>query len=416
MAPLDASPAPTTLGEIQPPTKPETPRKPRGRPLKPTHKTPVDIAEFDAVAASIRSIPNDHRSAASERARQLAGQDARLSRAPLVLLNRLIDADWATGIFTKSLTKLADECGLHRSTITRAFKTLAETGCSLRRQKRRKDTEDRERDWDQSEITLPIVARVWAELREGLGAEKSEGRRAKIEGRCERAPTLGAEKSEVGPDAGLGWAQENGEARREKIEGRREKFTPPLPAWSDPKLLGWVNDDETGQAAFKTEEVEQLTATLARGLTNEFLGDLVAKSLPELDATLRTDAGLDAFRTLIAGVIVARNPSDGGEVIVDDEMLLSAMKRVFDVVFHCGSGADGPVKSYKQPGTILAFENVTWRFAIKVPPPLDTGAGSPELDDERQMLLDLANTVMSSNVPAEKKVAQIRAAIKAAAC
>ena len=166
---------------------------------------------------------------------------------------------------------------------------------------------------------------------------------------------------------------------------------------------------------FKTDEVEQLTATLARGLTNEFLRELAAKELPELDATLGTDAGLDALRTLVAGVIVARNPSNGGDVVVDDEMLLSAMKRVFDV--------DLPLRQRRRAGDVVQAARHHPRFRAPHLAVRDQGparwtpdAGSPELDDERQMLLELANAVMSSNVPAEKKVAQISAAIKAAAC
>jgi hypothetical protein len=407
MAPLDAAPAPardrlvldpsaTCQTPPTPPPEPETPRKPRGRPRKLQHKSPVDIAEFDAVAGTIRSIPKDRHPTVRVTARQLAGQDARLSRGPLVLLNRLIDADWATGIYTRSLRKLADDCGLDRSTVTRAFKTLAETGCSLRRPKRR------ERDWDESEITLPIVARAWAELRDGVGAEKSWGRREKIEGGCEPAPTVGAEKSEVDANKHQGRARENA--------GGCEKIAalPSADPWSDPRLLGWIQSDDD-IAMFKTDEVARICGILAEGLSDEFLRRL---ALP-LDAALVTDAGLHALRTLVAGVIGARYPTDDSEVDTTS-MTVGAFNRVAEVIYCCSE--DGPLESYERPGAILTDELLVWRFVIKVPQ-LDAGeqAESPELDAEREMLLALAGAVVSSNAPAEKKLAQIMAAI-AAAC
>ena len=164
MPPLDASPAPTVLGEIQP-----TPRKPRGRPRKPTHKTPVDITEFDAVAATIRSIPGAIAPTVRERARQLAGQDARLSRGPLVLLNRLIDADWATGIYTKSLAQAGRRV---RPRSQHHHPRLQDAG---RGRLQPAPHEAQDRDWDTVGDDPP-------HRRQGLGGTPRGGRCRKIRG------------------------------------------------------------------------------------------------------------------------------------------------------------------------------------------------------------------------------------------
>jgi hypothetical protein len=287
------------------------------------------------------------------------------------------------------------ECGLARNTITRSFKALADAGYSLRRTKRKAS----DRAWDTSETTLPIIARAWADLREGVGPEKSEGRSEKIGGRSEQSTT-------VGPD--------NPRRVRENTEGRFEKISLPSPnPWSDPRLLGWI-DNEMAMEVFKTAEVAQLSATLAEGMPNELLRRLVTDEHLPLAEALATDAGLYALRTLVAGVIVARCPGDGGEVDVSD-MVLPALKRVIEVIYCCID--DGPLASYAEPGAMLTGELWSSTCRIVVPPlAAEKQAGSPVSDEECEMLLAVANAVVNSGASAEKKLALISAAIKAAAC
>jgi hypothetical protein len=391
MPPLDAAPAPVHDGlvlDLRPPTPVPTPRAAgkRGRPRKVAHDTPIDIAEFDAVAATISSIPQDRRPDVRQRARELADQDARLSRGPLVLLHRLIDADWATGIHTRSLSTLAGECGVDRRTVMRGFTALGQAGHTLRRENQDSDT---------SQTTLPIVARAWLDICAGVGAGKTEVGAEKSQGRgrkSEFAPEVGAENS-------LG---------AEKPQGRGEKIILPSPdPWSDPRLLGWAHN-EMDQEVVGTSEVARICEILAESIPDEFLRGL---DLP-LDAALVTDAGLYALRTLVAGVIVARFPTDDCEIDTTT-MTAGAFTRVAEVIYSCSD--DGPLESYERAGAILTDEVIPWRFTL-ARPQQDNGARLVVPDEEGEMLLALASTVLHSSLPAEKKEAQIRAAIAAAAC
>ena len=159
-------------------SKPEDlPRRGRGRPKKPTHKTPADVAEFDAVAAAIKAIPPDKpgapgRNAAREAARALAGRDARLSRSAIVLFNQLLDAiRWDDGRCRYSLQWFANACGMLRRTISLAFLALADAGYTIRRRR----IMAAPGDWDPAETTVPALAKVWAEMSAGGGVEKIQG-------------------------------------------------------------------------------------------------------------------------------------------------------------------------------------------------------------------------------------------------
>jgi hypothetical protein len=156
------------------------PSKPRGRPRKPTHESPVDLDSFDAVTAAIQAIPPDEsaegnkpakpgRNAAKDRARAIVAKDARLSRSAIVVFNRVLDEmRWKEGRCCYSLQWYADNCGLKRNTVTRAFKALKAAGHVLRR--RRPSTGG---DWDHSETTLPVLASAWEEIETEVGPGKA---------------------------------------------------------------------------------------------------------------------------------------------------------------------------------------------------------------------------------------------------
>jgi hypothetical protein len=155
------------------------PSKPRGRPRKPTLESPVDLDRFDAVAAAIRAIPPDERAegdkpakrgrnAAKDRARAIVARDARLPRSAIVVFNRVLDeVRWEEGRCCYSLQWYADNCGLKRNTVTRAFKALKAAGHALRR--RRPSTGG---DWDHSETTLPVLEIAWKEIKSEVGPRK----------------------------------------------------------------------------------------------------------------------------------------------------------------------------------------------------------------------------------------------------
>jgi hypothetical protein len=205
-------------------------------------------------------------------------------------------------------------------------------------------------------------------------------------------------------------------AQRETTSQSATSGRRPWPRWTGsrtrrsdghPCLLGWATG-EIAQEVFRTAEVARICEILAEGLSDEFVRRL---SLP-LDTALVTDSGLCALRTLVAGVIVARFPTDDREVDTTS-MTANAFIRVAEVIHCCA--ADRTLESYEPVGAILVEELYLWRFTIAVLQ-RDNGARLAMPDEECEMLLAMASTGVSSNVPAEKKVAQIRAAIKAAAC
>jgi hypothetical protein len=174
---------------VELPITPATaPPRPRGRPRKPTHKTPC-TATFDAVAAAIKAIPPDERAkagkvarpgrnAAKDRARAVVGRDARLARSDIVVFNRLLDEiRWNEGRCCHSLQWFADSCAMKRNTVTRAFKALKDAGHILRRRKK-----SAAGDWDFGETTLPVLAKTWEEMNAGVGPKKAEGGSQKRQG------------------------------------------------------------------------------------------------------------------------------------------------------------------------------------------------------------------------------------------
>jgi hypothetical protein len=165
---------------------------------------------------------------------------------------------------------------------------------------------------------------------------------------------------------------------------------------------------------YKTEQVAQVRAFLVEWLPDRSLrGHLVDKLCVEL----LTDAGLYALRTLVAGVIVATNPGNGGEVVVGHDMVFSAFQRVGEAIYSYLDG-DEQLDSYAGPGMLLTDELCTWSLRVVVPP-MDAEERSklPALDEKHaMMLLSLAETVICTDgVSAEQKVAQIKTVIAAAA-
>ena len=164
-----------------------TPKRGRGRPRKPADKTPVSLAEFDATVAVVKSIPPDKaktedspaipgRNAAKDRARAHVANDARLSRAAVVVFNYLLDRTfWDDGTCCDSIGFIAGKCGMERRTAMRASKALRDAGHALRRERARRRP---------SETTLPALARAWEAVKE-VGTKKSK---------------VGTENSEVGTE------------------------------------------------------------------------------------------------------------------------------------------------------------------------------------------------------------------------
>src|SRR5262245_7846785 len=125
------------------------PTRSRGRPRKPTHKTPCTLP-FNIITSAIKTIPPDKKGAggapaepgrnkARERARFIVGRDARLSRSDIVVFDRLLDElRLNEGRCCHSNNWFAKTCGLDRSTVTRSFQALRNAGHILRR--RRKST------------------------------------------------------------------------------------------------------------------------------------------------------------------------------------------------------------------------------------------------------------------------------------
>jgi hypothetical protein len=173
------------------------PPRPRGRPRKPTNKTP-STATFDAVAAAIKAMPPDERAkagkvakpgrnAARDRARAAVGRDSRLSRSAIVVFNRLLDEiRWDEGRCCYSLQWFADNCEMKRNTVTRAFKALKDAGHILRRKKKAAAG-----DWDFSETTIPILARTWKEMSAGVDPKNSKDGSQKSRGGSENIHRVG---------------------------------------------------------------------------------------------------------------------------------------------------------------------------------------------------------------------------------
>jgi hypothetical protein len=173
-------------------SKPECPELPpdeaaavkrgRGRPKKPTEKTPVCASEFDAIAAAIRTIPPDRaaaegtpatpgRNAARDRARLDAAKDKRLSGAGLVVFNFLLDEiRWSEGRVCHSKGWIAKLCDLRPETVRKVLKSLGQAGKVIRRRQK-----NRAGDWAISETTLPPLALAWQAIEVGAGNSKEVG-------------------------------------------------------------------------------------------------------------------------------------------------------------------------------------------------------------------------------------------------
>jgi DNA-binding transcriptional regulator YhcF (GntR family) len=117
------------------------PKRGRGRPSKPTDKTPCCVP-FKDVAAATKGIPPDEsgkpgRNQAKERARKIIAEDGRiLGRAPLAISNVLLDdMRWNKGLISHSLNHLAKVTKVHLSTVKRVLNLLEDCGHIRRKPK-----------------------------------------------------------------------------------------------------------------------------------------------------------------------------------------------------------------------------------------------------------------------------------------
>src|SRR5262245_10386555 len=110
----------------------------RGRPQKPTEKTPCEVP-FEIIMAARKAISRDRkgesgRNKARERTRYIVGRDRRLPGSAVPLFDLLLDElRWKEGRCCHSNNWLANALRLDRSTIARDLKALKDAGHVLRR-------------------------------------------------------------------------------------------------------------------------------------------------------------------------------------------------------------------------------------------------------------------------------------------
>jgi hypothetical protein len=213
----------------------------RGRPRKPTEKTPADKSTFDAVANAIKGIPPDERAkqgkaakpgrnAAKDEARAAVARDTRLARTAVILFNRVLDEiRWKEGRCCYSNADFAQLLGIDRSSVTRGFQALTNAGHLLRR--RRKTSSGN----FFAETTIPALIRA----SQRVGAGKSEVGAGKAEvganshfARCRDEPIPSEERPELALIAPSSHCSDF--VRKQRYFGRTQST--PKSAGFDPKL------------------------------------------------------------------------------------------------------------------------------------------------------------------------------------
>jgi hypothetical protein len=309
----------------------EVPARRRGRPKKPTHKTPCEIP-FDVVTGAIQAIPTDKagdptpgRNQVKDRARAIVSRDKRCASAARLFNTMLDELRWTEGRCCYSIQWFANALGNDRSTIVRRLRDLEDGGHILRRAREKAGG-----DWDQNEYTIPALLMALDALNtegrckefEGVGANNSERRCTEAGGiganmhggGCKNAP-LPSETPSEGSCSGSARARES--SAEEAVQsfwsgadlGKADELKPiPPDGLTEHHLERWRELADR----FARRPGAMIVGSTARSESDPILIEMVRSELEEYPATIVARTVTAALLAAAASQISAQQDGSAG--------------------------------------------------------------------------------------------------------